>query len=227
MKFPLRQGVFCAAVVSGLGVLGTYAHAGQFDLGANVGTLGYGPQLGLTLAPNTLDMRVAANFLNYSYNTTSNGIKYDGHLKLRSTALLFDWHPFSGMFRLTAGAIFNGNKFDLTGQPQAGQTYTLNGVSYTASTGDQVSATVKFPSTAPYLGIGWGDNSVKPGFHFTSDIGVMYQGKPKSSVSIHTTSSAAQPAADQYAAQEEQKLNSDLKRFKWYPVVQLGVVYRF
>jgi len=200
------------------------ASAGQIDVGLSAGTLGYGPQVGFVVTPGKFDVRLNAGYLNYSYNTTSSGVAYDGHLKLNNVGLLGDWHPFDGGFRVTAGAFYNDNKFSLTGQPSGG-TYTFNGVTYTATQAGTVTANVTFNSLAPYLGIGWGDNSNSAGLHFTSDVGVMYQGRPNATITATGAASNPALAADVRAAQG--KLQSDLNSFQWYPVVQVGLVYRF
>lgn len=223
------RNAFVAAVLAATGIFATSAHAAdgslsKVDAGLTVGTLGYGPQVGLTLVPNQFDARLNFGYLNYSYNTTSNGVYYNGHLKLNNLGLLGDWHPWAGSFRLTGGLFYNNNKFDLTGQATNG-TFTFNGVTYTAAQAGSVTAHVSFDSVAPYVGFGWGDNSDSAGLHFTSDFGVMYQGRPKASITATGAANDPQLASDVSAAQS--KLQSDLNKFQWYPVVQVGVVYRF
>lgn len=204
------------------------ANASGFDVGVNVGSMGVGPQIGYTIVDNKLDVRLATGFLSYNHSETSSQMDYSGSLKLRNAALLADYHPFSGSFRLTAGVVINKNKLTLDGRPTPGTTYTTNdGYTYTAEAGDSVNATVDFRNAAPYVGIGWGRNDMKPGLHFTADIGAMFQGSPRSTINITTSNPAAQAQADAYAANAKSQLNSDLKRFKVYPVVQAGVLYRF
>jgi hypothetical protein len=198
---------------------------GSLDVGVTAGTLGYGPQVGMTIVPNKFDARLNFGYLSYSYNTTSNNVAYNGHLKLSNVGLLADWHPFAGAFRLTAGAFYNDNKFDLNGQPSGAGTYTFNGNTYTAAQAGTVNANVSFNSISPYIGFGFGDGGTGAGLHFTSDVGVMYQGKP--SASITATGAAADPALAADVAAAQTKLQSDLSSFQWYPVLQVGLDYRF
>lgn len=219
MKKTLLLTVIAAALAApGL------ANAAPIDAGLTAGTLGYGPQVGFVLVPNKFDARLNWGYLNYSYNTTSNGVYYNGHLKLNNLGALGDWHPWGGAFRLTGGLFYNDNKFDLTGQSSGG-TYTFNGVTYTAAQAGTVTANVKFNSVAPYLGFGWGNDSESAGLHFTSDFGVMYQGTPKATITATGAASDPALASDVRAAQS--KLQSDLNNFQWYPVLQIGLVYRF
>jgi hypothetical protein len=197
---------------------------GSLDAGVTVGTLGYGPQVGMVIVPDKFDARLNFGYLSHSYNTTSQSVAYSGHIKLNNLGLLGDWHPFAGSFRLTASAFYNGNKFDLSGKPSAGS-YTFNGNTYTADQVGSVTARVKFKSIAPYVGFGWGDNSSSAGLHFTSDFGVMYQGRPNATITATGALSNPTLADDVHAAQS--KLQSDLNKFQWYPVLQIGAVYRF
>ena len=205
----------------GLVSTGAWADTASVDVGATVGTLGLGLQAGYIVIPETFALRANLGYLNYSTNKTSSGINYTGSLKLQNLGLLADWHPFGGVFRGTGGVYYNNNQFNINGQLTQGQTYTANNVAYTAGPNDSANATVKFRTFVPYLGIGLGDASLTPGFHFTSDIGIMFQGTPSATVAINN------PAAANYSAQAQAKLQSDLNSFRYYPVAQVGMVYRF
>lgn len=219
----MRKILLAASVLAAISCAPS-AFAGQIDAGLSAGTLGYGPQVGWTIVPNKFDARLNYGYLNYNYNTTSDGVHYDGQLKLSNLGLLGDWHPWGGSFRLTGGVFYNDNRFALTGQ-SAGGTITINGVTYTTAEAGTVKAKVTFNSVNPYLGFGWGDGGSGAGLHFTSDFGVMYQGSPK--VNLTATGAAANPALAANVQAAQGKLQSDLNSFQWYPVIQLGVVYRF
>ena len=225
-RIQFRNTILATLLISAGLTLSASAHAQAVDAGLSVGTLGIGPQVGFVLAPQTVDARLNFGTLSYSYSTTSNSVDYNGRLKLQNFGLLGDWHPWGGSFRLTGGLFYNDSRFDLTGHLATGQTYTVNGANYTAQPGDQASAHVTFNPVAPYLGFGWGDDSDAAGLHFTSDFGVMYQGTPSAQVSV-TTQSAYQALANAYAQASQQKLQADLGNFQWYPVIQMGLVYRF
>ena len=197
-----------------------------FDVGVTAGTLGAGPTLGVTVVPDTFRARLTTGFLDYSESTTVDGIAYEGDLELRNAALIGDYHPFGGLFRLSAGAVINGNAFDATGTVVDGETYTANGTTYTAGTGDSVNAEVDFDDIAPYVGLGLGTAGVEGGLSLSADIGVMFQGTPDAQITINTDA-ATQAAADRYAREAEDDLDDDLEDFELYPVIQVGAVYRF
>ena len=146
---------------------------------------------------------------------------YDHKLELQSASLLANHHPFSGGSASPA-ACCNNNELKLTGKPSAGSTYTINGVTYTAAQVGTLTGALTFNKTAPYLGLGWGN---RPGskLGLSADIGALYQGSPK--LSLSATGSVAGLTSD--LEQERKSAEEDLGSFKWYPVLSLGVYFRF
>jgi hypothetical protein len=196
-------------------------------VGARVGTTGIGADFGFSVAP-TLLARVGYGYLNYSHSVDQTDVSYDGRLKISTASLLLDWSPL-GPFRITAGLMPNNNKVELTGRPTNG-TYTLNGRSYQASDIGSLSGEVKAGnSVAPYVGIGYG-NVATAGVNFYFDLGVMYMGTPKSSMSAACGASLSTTDCNQLrsdVAAEQQRLTDDLKYVKWYPVANIGVTIGF
>ncbi len=221
LKTIMVAAVFAAQAVP---ALAAPTLPGGAEVGLAAGTLGIGPQVSWTIVPDKIGARLSVGLLNYNYDTTADGLKYSGSLRLRNVGLLADWRPFAGRFHVTAGAYYNGNKLELSAQPNAG-TYQINGDTYAYNDVGSVNATVSFNSIAPYLGLGWSNDGGEAGLHFTSDVGVMYQGKPSVSVTSTIPTQNAQLTADMAAAQA--KLESKLSSYQWYPVLQVGFVYRF
>jgi hypothetical protein len=157
---------------------------------------------------------------------------YNGDLKLQTVSLLGDWYPFEGAFRTTFGLVANGNKITLTATPSAGAQYTFNGQSHLASEVGSYAGEVKFNSTAPYLGIGWGNPVAKAKtWGFVSDIGVLFQGSPKVTSTVTCSQAAITNGVcstlQKDVADGATKLESDLKNYKYWPVISIGVSYHF
>ena len=193
------------------------------DVGVNLkaGTLGAGIELSKSLS-DKFSVNLGFNSYNYKTTDTTNGIDYDFKYELQSAGLLGNYHPFAGAFRFTGGVLYNNNELKLTGKPSAGSTYTINGVTYTAAQVGTLTGKLTFNKTAPYLGLGWGN---RPGskFGLSADLGVLYQGSPK--LTLTATGAAAGLSSD--LEQERKKAESDLADFKWYPVLSLGLYFRF
>ncbi|ANB01867.1 hypothetical protein [Ectothiorhodospira sp. BSL-9] len=216
-----RKSIKLAVVVMSVGLLtaGGAAQAGSFALGAKVGTTGLGLEGTYGLREN-VNLRGGLYGFTYSTDVEETDVDYDADLKLRSAALLADWHPFNGGFRLSAGAYYNGN--ELTGKAQ-GELDIGDDGPYQGS----LDATIDWRSFAPYLGIGYG-NAVQGGrWSFAFDAGVMFTGSPDVSLKGRVNDPALQDEFDQDVRREQEELQDDLDDFKYYPVVSLGVTYRF
>jgi hypothetical protein len=162
-------------------------------------------------------------FAFFSYSVTGGGgdedFTYSGDLKLSSVSALADWFPFeSGTFRLTGGMFVNLNKADLILTPT--ETYTMGGTTYSPADLGTLTANIEFNKVSPYFGIGFGNpTGGEPGLDFIFDIGAMYHGAP--GVTMHAEGLLA-PTAGQAS-----KLEDNLSWFRFYPVVSLGLSYKF
>lgn len=208
-----------------LGAMNTTAQADDLAIAAKVGTLGFGVEATTNIVPLFANLRLQGNTFNYNTTITNTNVTYDGKLKLATLGLLADIYPFAGKFRITGGAYYNGNKLTLTGKPAAGG-FTFNGVNYSAAQAGTVTSTVDFNKFAPYVGIGWGDaiSSGSP-IGFSVELGALYMGKPKTSVTA--TGVAGNPALAANIAAEQRKLDNSLKNMQFYPVASIGVNFKF
>lgn len=200
-----------SAMAQGVGVYGV-AGTGGLGLGLN---LPVGPAFGL---------RGELAQLTTSDTYTEDQITYKGDLKLRGNGVFADFRPFLGTFRLVAGATFTGSSAALQAQTTDG-TVTIDGQTFSA-TGNSLLATIKYPNTMPYVGVGWGHGRFnQPGWTFGLDLGVSI-GKPK----VTLTGSGgllAQPGASAAIAAEERKVQDDLDSAKVLPVIKVSVGYNF
>ncbi len=213
----------CAVSTSILSATSSFA-APANDWGVNLkaGTLGAGVELSKGLS-DKFSVSLGFNAYNYKTSDTTSDISYDFKLELQSAALLANYHPFSGVFRLTGGVLYDNNELSLTGKP-SGATYTINGVTYSSSAVGNLTGKLTFNKTAPYLGVGWG-NRPNSRFGLSADIGALYQGSPK--LSLSATGALSDPALAADLERERASAESDLSKYKWYPVLSLGVYFRF
>ena len=213
------------------GVFAASAQAEGLGVYINGGTTGFG--LGIA-GPLSDSMTGRLGFDTWKRTLTKNDANgnYSLDLKLQTVNVLADWYPFSGSFRATFGLVANGNKATLSAVPTGGS-YTFNGATYTASEVGSYTGEMKFNSTAPYLGIGWGNPVAKgKGFGFVTDIGVLFQGSPKINSTV-TCGSAAPVGSAQCTALQNSvaasttQLQSDTKNYKYWPVISIGLSYNF
>lgn len=214
-----------AVLVAALAAAAGPAQAG--GAGLRIGTTGIGADFGWEIAP-TLGGRIGLSGGEINTTVDSSDVHYGAKLKLANANLLLDWSPL-GPFRISAGFVPNKNKVDVTGEPTSGS-FTINGNPYTAAQIGSLSGTVKSGNSfAPYLGIGYGNVWTK-GVNFYFDLGVMFQGSPKASLAL-TCGPAATPAqcaqAQSDVAAEQQSLEDSLKKFKYFPVANIGITIGF
>jgi hypothetical protein len=224
----MRKSLVTAAAVLPLLIFPGVAPA-DTSLGIRAGTLGAGIEVSTALSQRAA-VRLNVDGYNRKQTSTRDNIDYDMKLKLQTASLLGDWFPFANNFRVSLGAMFNGNKFTLNGKP-SGTTYTINGKTYNATDVGSFDAAVDFNKAAPYFGIGYG-RPINSGLSLIFDVGVMSQGSPKSKINVTCGPTAPQGGAtctnlQNDAAAEQSKLDDSLHSFKYYPVISLGLAYTF
>ena len=216
-----------AALIGALS-MASAAQAGP-GVALDVGSTGFGAHVSVPIQAN-LNARFGANFAKYSTTRHTDDADYDIKLNLKTVDALLDYFPSGGGFRISAGAVYNGNQFDSHAKPAGSGVYTLNHVTYSAASAGTIDGTINFRNLAPYLGIGWGNAAGgAAGWGFVSDLGVVFQGAPESTLSNRGCTALSVICAKLLndVAAENLKLKDDMKDFKFYPVLRVGVSYRF
>ena len=202
----------------------------EIDLGVGlkVGTQGLGLELTYPLT-ETLNIRGGYYYFEFDEDLDDTDVTYDAELDLTNVSLLFDWHVFNGGFRLTAGLVsYSEGSFNGTAKPAAGATYTFNGVTYSASDVTDVKASVEFGSTAPYIGFGWGDAVGSGNWAFMLDIGLI--NLDGADVAVDYQCNVGPAVCDPLGADiqaEIDELEDDANDLEWWPVINLGIAYKF
>ncbi len=203
------------------------AATGDIALGARISSLGIGPDLTIGLS-HQLNIRVAGHWGSYDIDGTSEDIDYECDLELLSGLVSAEWFPLKGRsFHLVAGALFNGNNLEARGETSPYRSYTLGGTDYSGTDIGRLQGDIDYNLIAPYVGLGWGNPVHKDSnWTFFLDLGVAYQG----AADVRLTASgavASDPEFQRNLQQEEEDLEDDLDRFNYYPVVALGLTYKF
>lgn len=203
------------------------AGAANVSVVPKLGTLGVGLDLGFGWS-EWFTTRLAVNGGSLSGEVEETDVTYDTDIDFRTAGLLLDFHPFSGVFRLTAGAYYNGNELNMVGKPTGGS-FEFNGTTYPASDVGSLNGRGTFDSVAPYVGIGF-SNAGKKGWKFALDLGALYQNSPE--ISLDAVCGPAVPPATCAALQsdvqaEEARLQAEVNDYKWYPVFSVGIGYSF
>lgn len=199
-------------------------HTGGFLVYGVGGTSGVGLGIGTQISKN-FAVRAESTRLNANINKNVSNLDFSGEVKAGSDGIYADYHPFDGAFRLTGGVLTKAPSGTLTADPTGGGV-TIGGTYYPVDIGERVIAKVKYPSTMPYVGIGWGFTELdKPGVKFGFDIGAGI-GKPTASLDA-TPLLKSMPNAEANIRKEEVKLNDKLGKIGVFPMLKLSVGYAF
>jgi hypothetical protein len=199
---------------------------GSAQAGEVYGMLGF-PGVGLGFAqPINQHFTVRADYATLGSHDDAyeeEGINYQGTLKFARTGLFADWFPMAGSFRITGGVTANNMKLNLvaTGTNQA---IEIGDGSYVFTPQDRLDAEVKFPSSSPYLGIGWGHHDAGTGLRFSFDLGAAFgKVKVKTAVSGPNAGQVSQEDLDKETAE----LRDNLAKIKFMPQISFGIGYSF
>ena len=190
------------------------------------GTLGVGVEVSKWLVKH-VGARVGGTFFDVKFKDRSvKDIHYDIDVKVHAATALLDLYPGArGAFHLTAGFSSNPAKLTLTGQSTNGK-YTINDTTYNASDVGTLTGTGKFPGVAPYLGLGFGTAARGGRLAFLFDLGFDF-GKPKIALTSVGGAKSNDPRLQSHLNAQIASTQDDVNKIPGYPVLSLGLMYRF
>ena len=191
-----------------------------------VATTGFGGEVAKLLTGHVA-ARVGGSFFSVNTTKSQSDISYDASLKLHTFSALIDLSPSRrGSFHVTGGLVTNPLTISATGQPSSSGTFKINGTTYTSSQVGTLTAEGKFPGASPYAGLGFGTPASHGGaLKLLFDLGAVI-GKPR--ILLTSTGAASNPQLASDLQAQEAKTQHDVRKYlKVYPVVSLGLGYRF
>jgi len=196
--------------------------AGGVGITPKVGTLGLGADVTLGVAPR-LNLRAGYNGLAYDRDFSVDEAEVTGRLDWRTIPVLLDWHIFEGGFRLSAGGVLNNNEVSISADPT--EPLEVQGAEYWI---DSLDGKITFNPVGWYFGMGYGNAVGKEQrWHFACDFGVMYHGAPDVKAGATAADPLVQELLNQDLRQEVADFRADIKPYVWYPVISVGVSFKF
>lgn len=196
-------------------------------LGVKGGTAGIGPELTFGIS-KYLNLRGGYNWANFTSKGKIEKVKYDLDFDMDNIPVMLDWHPFAGMFRISAGAYFQSDSYvKLDATPK--KSTKIGNHHY----GPDVIGTLKGridveDDVAPFVGIGFGNAVMKDvALSLSLDIGLLFQ-----SYDVKLTSNGAgmytkDPTFRYDLEKERKRIQDHADDWKIYPVVALSLAYHF
>jgi hypothetical protein len=209
----------------------------SYAIGFRASTLGAGIEIATPLA-GRINLRSGFNFFAFNDPFSIDGVNYTARLHLQSSQTTLDW--FVGGFHISPGVLYVKNSMSAPAFVGPGQTFVLGTQTFLNSVDDPVtgSSSVVFPRTfAPLLLIGYGNLLPRHGGHLSLpvEVGVAYTGAAQINVALNGTACVTNGCvnfsqnadAQKFLKQEIQILNEDLKHYPVFPIVSVGLAYRF
>lgn len=222
MRFVAILG-FASLLPAGL-VAQSEAQGTDLSLAVRFGTLGVGGEISKLVTPH-VGIRVSGNYFTYNKSFNNSDVSYDASLKFKAFSGLLDLYPASrGAFRFSAGVMTRPITLTGNGVPSNG-TFQINHHSYTTAQVGTLTETAQWGAALPYVGLGFGTPAAKSaGFGFLFDLGVAI-GKPD--VTLTATGAGSNSALQSDLTAQIAKQESDANKIPLYPVLSMGIAYRF
>lgn len=225
------------------------------DIGGPFTRLAFGGGIGvngvnLQVATNLnryLNVRGVGNVFKYDVNNIStNGFDVDAKLNLATAGASLDYYPFPYHgWRISPGLQFyNENGADAIFNVVGGTSFTLNDVTYYASSSNPVRGygTFRLNKQKPAFTIttGWGNMIPRHGGHwsFPVEVGVALVGQPDINIALtqgqvcnaqgqNCVNVATDASVQSNLRSQIAKYRSDMEPLKAFPIVSFGMAYSF
>jgi hypothetical protein len=194
------------------------------SVSAEVGTLGYGANIGWSVNEKT-ELQAgwaggdAADLFGGDFD--ADDVNYDVDTDFSNPYLGVQLRPTGNWFTMGAGIIVPDNDIDVRANSEDNN-YRINDVDYSADDVGTLQGTIEHRNKlAPYATVGFRPN-ITNNFGVFGEVGAAYMGKTDANV----TASGNTPEATAAAQAAEQELE-DKDWLEWFPIVKVGATYRF
>lgn len=206
-------------------------------ISAEVGTLGYGANIGWALNDKTeLQAGWAGGDVAdlFGGDFDANDVNYDVDSDFSNPYMGVQLRPAGNWFTMGAGIIVPDNDIEVTSNPNGG-VYKIDGVQYKADDVGVLKGSIDHRNKlAPYATLGFRPN-ITNNFGVFGEIGAAYLGKTDAEVrsvggvngSIRDENNAPTGETSATVAQKAQAELEDKNFIEWLPIVKLGATYRF
>ena len=206
-------------------------------ISAEVGTLGYGANIGWALNDKTeLQAGWAGGDVAdlFGGDFDANDVNYEVETDFSNPYLGVQLRPMANWFTVGAGIIVPDNEINVTSNPNGG-VYKVDGKQYNADDVGTLKGSLEHRNTlAPYATIGFRPN-ITNNFGLFGEIAAAYMGKTDAEVStvggsnglIRDENGVVTGETSASVANKAEKELEDENYIEWLPIVKVGATYRF
>jgi hypothetical protein len=223
--------LFAAAVAASAFALPAAAQtapAERFAVGVQGGTTGLGVE-GQFAASDRLTLRGTVDVFQYDGDFSSDDVDYEGELDLNQGGLFVDYHPTGGGLFVSGGAYFGERKADI--RATANTSVEIGNTVFTAAQVGTLQGEADLGEVAPFVGVGYNNTFTTAGrLGFKVLVGAAFNGDPDvtlSRVGGVALTPAVQAQLDAELRNEEAEIEDAADDLSIFPVLQIGLAYRF
>jgi hypothetical protein len=214
----------------------------DFGIGVKGSFLGGGVEAAARVTHRT-NVRAGFNIIGYSRGFDKDGVSYDGHVGFKTVEAHYDIFPFAGSFHISPGVLaYIGDPISASAAVPGGQSFSLGGTTYYSDETTPVTGRGKidFDRAAPMATFGFGNlipRKESKHFSLPVEFGVAFQGSPKASLNlagnvcdapgVNCRSIASDSTVQSNIVSEQAKINNSMSFFKAYPIISVGMGYKF
>lgn len=221
----MMRSVSLALAAATISAGAAHAEDAGLAISGSVGTTG-GTLEGQAQITPWLQLRGGFNYFEYSVDEEFDDIDYDGDLDLSTFGVFADLRPFSNSFVISGGAYIGDKTLNMLASPTG--PVEIGDTTFTPDQVGMLQLDADMEETAPFVGIGFDTTFQGSGnFGFRGIVGAMFTGTPSINLESIGGQLSNDPTFLAEIEEEEANLRNDVDDFEVYPVIQLGVSYRF
>ncbi|MEM9988817.1 MAG: hypothetical protein AAF723_04785 [Pseudomonadota bacterium] len=205
---------------------GVSAQAGDAAVEFSIGTTGISAGAQWE-ALNRVVFRGGYNYLTFSLEDEDyDGVVYDAELEFNTLGGFVDFHPYRNGLTLTGGFFLGDKVVNLDATPT--EDVEIGSITFRPEDVGVLDGTAEYENIAPYLGIGWDNTPYADGdLSFFARAGVMFMGSPDIELNSTDGLLSDEVIFNEELQEEEENLEEDLSDYEYYPVVNVGLSYKF
>lgn len=194
-------------------------------VGVTAGTTGVGAEVQFALG-SIFVLRGAIDTLGYDLDETYDDVDYSGRFDFDTVGGFVDLHPFANGFFVSGGAYVGQRDIGLNATPLA--PVNIGGQTFTPAQVGTLTGQIKLKDAAPFAGLGFDNTFTRSSrWGFRALAGVAWSDEPEVGLESTGGSLSNDPTFRARLAEERASIQSDVEDYGFYPVLQLGLNYKF
>lgn len=194
-------------------------------VGATAGTSGVGLDVQVKLGP-IFTLRGSLDRLTHSADESYDGVDYTADLTFDTVGAFIDMHPMANGLLISGGAYLGDRDIALAATPTG--PVEIGGQTWSPSQVGTLNGAVKLSDVAPFVGIGWDDTFYRDSrWGIRAIVGVAWSDAPEVALTSTGGSLSNDPTFQARLRDEGQRITEETEGYGLFPIIQVGLNYKF